>query len=119
MTQLFDAHPQPPTPHGLAIRYWRAADRLGAWVHVLGIAGGFGLMALGSTLAVNAHELLSVVPIPHTLLDMVAYGLHGFGAIPVYKHGEHLWDLFTREEVEKHVEYLYAAEAAAQEEVSE
>lgn len=48
------------------------------------VAIGLVLMMVGSTLAVNA---VSWCPthVPHPVYDMVAYGLHGFGAAPIIK----------------------------------
>jgi len=65
--------------------------------HLLGIATGLSVMLLGSTMGINASEWIATMPVhvPHPLWDALAYGLHGFGCIPVLAHGERLWALFT------------------------
>jgi hypothetical protein len=93
-------------------RYWLVAERMGTGVHVLGALTGMLVMALGSSIALNGHTIVHALGIWHLPVDMVAYGLHGFGAIPIYRHGEHLWNIFTLEEVVRHANEIHEAEVA-------
>lgn len=93
-------------------RYWLVAERMGTGVHILGVITGTLVMALGSSLALNAAHITHTLYIPHLPVDMLAYGLHGFGAIPIYRHGEHLWNIFTMEEVVRHAAEIHEAEMA-------
>lgn len=67
--------------------------------HVIGISVGTALMLTGSTMAVNAHDILKSMPfIPHVVWDATAYFLHGFGSLPVMAHVEPLWKIFKAPE---------------------
>jgi hypothetical protein len=65
--------------------------------HFIGLVAGLSVMLLGSTMGINAADWIASLPVhvPHPLWDALAYGLHGFGCIPVLAHGEKLWALFV------------------------
>lgn len=50
---------------------------------------GFMVMGFGSTLGVYKD----LFPLPHVLMDLFAYGIHGIGTIPIIKYAEPLWSI--------------------------
>ncbi len=67
--------------------------RLTVHRHMIGLLLGFLLMAIGSYMSTH-HETLAP-HVWHWLWDCISYGLHGFGAIPIYGHTEALWEVFS------------------------
>ena len=57
--------------------------------HVSGLMLGFGMMAVGSTLALHKVH----IPMPETMMDVFAYLIHGIGTFPVIKHLEPVWNI--------------------------
>lgn len=52
---------------------------------------GFVVMAVGSSVACEATLLSHATHIPHFIIDMGAYLVHGIGAIPIAKYCEPVW----------------------------
>jgi hypothetical protein len=80
---------------GLLLRPARSAS---IHHHYLGMGLGLVVTGTGSALALYADVLHNLTGVPHITLDMLAYGIHGFGLIPTYRHFEHVWDLFDAAE---------------------
>lgn len=72
---------------------WCRAFRVTVHRHILGLVLGMLMMAVGSYMATH-HETLAP-HVWHWCWDCLAYGLHGFGAIPIYGHAESLWEVFS------------------------
>ena len=73
------------------------AKRRHILVHFTGVALGLSLAFIGGKLATMAHAISEATMIPHLTIDVFAWGLHGFGLIPAYRHAEHIWDRFTED----------------------
>lgn len=58
--------------------------------HILGTSLGVCLMLTGSNMALHHWEA-----VPPVVWDALAYGIHGVGSIPVLKHAEALWEIFS------------------------
>lgn len=58
--------------------------------HLAGIGLGLSIMLTGSHMALHPWDGMA-----HVLWDALAYGLHGFGSIPILKHAEPLWAIFA------------------------
>lgn len=52
---------------------------------------GAAIMLLSSEAAVHAHEIATVVSVPHVIVDTVAYFFHGVGAVPLARYFTFLW----------------------------
>jgi hypothetical protein len=63
--------------------------------HLLGVSLGGTLMLTGSYLATHAHGVSEVVPLPHVLIDTIAYFIHGVGSVPLIQHIEPLWAILA------------------------
>lgn len=61
------------------------------------VSVGVVIMLVGSTMATHPVSF-----IPHILWDALAYGLHGYGALPVIKIACHHLNLEDLEEKEQH-----------------
>lgn len=72
---------------------WARAERTHIH-HGTGIALGFAIGFLGTSLAKGGHVAVEVWHL-HWLLslmaDFIGYSLHGFGLIPIFTHGDKLW----------------------------
>jgi hypothetical protein len=66
--------------------------------HLFGVSLGISLMLMGSALALQSHRICEVLHVPHLIVDATAYFVHGFGCIPVLKHIEPLWYIFSSAE---------------------
>lgn len=63
--------------------------------HAYGIIVGGVIMLLGAAISTHADDILSVLPLNHTLVDAGGYFLHGFGAMPFYTHLGRLWEVWS------------------------
>lgn len=67
--------------------------------HLSVIGVGVAMMATGSSIALHGVQIGELSGLPHLLIDMTAYLIHGVGAIPIVKHVEPVYDIFVGEEI--------------------
>lgn len=70
--------------HVIAERLHVAADGKIEKKHLRYVIGGF-MMVAGSSMAVGA-SVIHVSPLGHIVVDLVAYAVHGCGAVPFITH---------------------------------